>query len=112
MSLAMFTAVSVRDDLKSAGLGQRIEDAAFGKLLKLEAKHRVFEDTGLSERLTEYGERRDYLVDRHLPELQSFDYTAFLHLGREVLKALGHVYRQHAYALLRKQGLPTNGVFE
>lgn len=62
--------------------------------------------------LERYARSRDFLVERHLPELQRFDYQEFLQTGRQVLKALGHAYRSHARALLRQQGLPTDGVVE
>lgn len=112
MSLAMFTAVSARDDLSELGLARRVADSAFGKLIDLEAKHRVFEDPELTALLEEYARRRTFLVDRHLPELHRFDYPSFLQTGRELLAALGDAYRSHAYRLLRKQGLPTDGIFE
>ncbi len=112
MSLAMFTAVSARDDLSELGLGKRLSDSGFGRLITLEANYRVFDHPELSELLERYARSRDFLVERHLPELQRFDYQEFLQTGREVLKALGYVYRGHARSLLRRQGLPTDGVFE
>jgi len=112
LSLAMFTAASVREDLSELGLAKRLGDAPFGRLIELETRYRIFDDSELSELLEGYASRRNFLVDRHLPELHQFDYLEFLQAGREVLKALGHAYRSHAYALLRKQGLPAEGVFE
>jgi len=112
LSLAMFTAVSARDDLAGIGLAKRMEDSAFGRLITLEANYRVFENPDLSARLDEYARLRNFLVDRHLPELQTFDYEKFLQAGRGVLGALGHAFRSHAYALLKQQGLPTDSVLD
>ncbi|MGD8330774.1 MAG: hypothetical protein PVJ49_15195 [Acidobacteriota bacterium] len=112
MSLAMFTAVSAREDLSDIGLAHGVQGSAFGKLIELEARLRVFEDPELAELLEEYARRRAFLVDRHLPELHNFDYPAFLHTGRELLAALKDAYRTHAYELLEKQGLPTDSLFE
>jgi len=111
-ALAMFTAVTAREDLTGTGLAKRVADSAFGKLIEIEERHKVLDDEEVARLLAEYARRRTFLVDRHLPELHRFDYLDFLQTGRELLAALGSAYRQHAYALLRKQGLPTDGIFE